>query len=77
MEYEETLIKSLMNSYGLAEGKFDLAYLRNRAKDIVGDKPSLRREGLDKLLEQGAPEIAMPEMPDDMNAYLAEVVMGL
>lgn len=76
MEYEETLIKSLMNSYGLAEGKFDLAYLRNRAKDIVGDKPSLRREGLDKLLEQGAPEIAMPEMPDDMNAYLAEVVMG-
>ena len=76
MEYEETLIKSLMNSNGLAEGKFDLAYLRNRAKDIVGDKPSLRREGLDKLLEQGAPEIAMPEMPDDMNAYLAEVVMG-
>lgn len=71
------LINDLMSEYGLGNGKFDLEYLKTRAGKITGDKQNPNRTGMDKLINDGAPQVEMPQIPDDMNAYLAETVVGM
>lgn len=74
---KDTLIKDLMSEYGLGQGKFDMEYLRARGKSMAGEKQSPNRAGLDKMIDDGAQQVEMPEIPDDMNAYLAETVVGM
>jgi len=71
------LINDLMSEYGLGNGKFDLEYLKTRAGKMVGDKQNPNRAGMDKLINDGAQQVEMPEIPDDINAYLAETVVGM
>ena len=71
------LINDLMSEYGLGNGKFDLEYLKTRAGKMVGDKQNPNRAGMDKLINDGAQQVEMPQIPDDMNAYLAETVVGM
>ena len=76
-DLRDGLINDLMSEYGLGKGKFDLEYLKTRAGKITGDKQTPSRTGMDKLINDGAQQVEMPEIPDDMNAYLAETVVGM
>ena len=77
--------KDLMNNviqvsyanYWTGKGRPDLAAMALRAESMVGGKQNPNRAGMDKLINDGAPQVEMPEIPDDENAYLAEVITGM
>ena len=77
--------KDLMNNviqvsyanYWIGKGKPDLAAMALRASEMVGGKQNPNRAGMDKLINDGAQQVEMPEIPDDENAYLAEVITGM
>jgi len=70
-------IKGLKQHYWLSTGNLNMAEMESNAKKMVGDKPDTRRSGLDQLQADGAPEMDMPEIPDDAAAYLAETATAM
>ena len=76
-QLKSDVMAGLVNDYWTGTGNLDMAKISGRASEMVGDKPTTRRSGLDKLQEDGAPEMDMPEIPDDAAAYIAETATAM
>ncbi len=73
----DNVIQVSYANYWTGKGRPDLAAMALRAESMVGGKQNPNRAGMDKLINDGAQQIEMPEIPDDENAYLAEVITGM
>lgn len=76
-DYINESIDVMHQIYWLGNGKLNYAQMAGNAKKMIGEKGDTRRAGLDKLVEDGAPQVELPPIPDDAQAYLAEMVTGM
>lgn len=76
-KFLDKTISVMKKQYWLGTGRLDYAQMEGNAKKMIGEKGDTRRSGLDKLVEDGAPQVELPPIPDDAQAYLAEMVTGM